>query len=371
MLTVMNELILKPVSDFVSKLQWEELTIAFLVFAVSFLILKTLKRKLAARFLDSAYQTKIDVRQIIYELSGATTSLTILIVAVWFALAAIQRTGNIAGHVILITLILQAAVWVGIVIKRLLDKAYEEKARNDPAGATAMGLVSFVARFCVWIVAFLLILDNLGVNITALVAGLGIGGVAIALAVQNILGDLMASLSIVFDKPFVVGDSIIVGEFTGTVEAIGIKTTRLRSLQGEQVIFSNSDLLSSRIRNYKRLYERRVLFTIGVTYQTGNDVLSKIPLMLEQIVKSQDKVRFDRAHFKNFGDSALIFEVVYFVISSEFNVYMDIQQAINLEIFRQFNEQKIEFAYPTSTVYLPDLEDAAGKVFFKEKTVNG
>ncbi len=183
-------------------------------------------------------------------------------------------------------------------------------------------------------------------------AGLGIGGIAVALAVQNILGDLFASLSIVLDKPFVIGDFIIVNEFLGTVEHIGLKTTRIRSLSGEQVIFSNADLLRSRIRNFKRMFERRVTFSIGVTYQTPSDKLERISALLKEIVVKQPKARFDRAHFKEFGDSALIYEVVYYVQNPDFNVYMDIQQAINIEIVRRFEEESIEFAYPTRTIHV-------------------
>jgi MscS family membrane protein len=196
----------------------------------------------------------------------------------------------------------------------------------------------------------LLILDQLGFDITALVAGLGIGGVAIALAVQNVLGDLFASLSIVLDKPFVVGDTINVGDMTGTVEYIGIKTTRLRSLSGEMIVFSNNDLLKSRIRNFRVMQERRIVFAVQVTYDTAQEKLERIPGMLRAAVENRKQTRFDRAHFKGFSESALDFEVVYFVTTPDYNVYMDVQQAINLEIYRRFVEEKIEFAYPTRTL---------------------
>src|SRR5690606_319662 len=187
---------------------------------------------------------------------------------------------------------------------------------------------------------------------TALIASLGVGGIAVALAAQNILGDLFSSLSIMFDKPFVVGDFIIVGEELGTVEKIGLKTTRVRSLHGEQLIFSNTDLLNSRIRNFKRMYQRRIVFSIGITYEPPYEKLKEVASMLRAIVQAHDLVRFDRAHFKGFGDSSLDFEVVYWVLDSDFNKYMDIQQAINLEIFRRFEEQGIAFAYPVRTVHL-------------------
>lgn len=187
---------------------------------------------------------------------------------------------------------------------------------------------------------------------TALVAGLGVGGIAVALAAQNILGDLFASLTIVFDKPFLIGDFIIVGEHLGTVEHIGLKTTRLRSLTGEQLVFSNTDLLNSRIRNFKRMQERRIVFTIGVSYGTPYHAIAAIPGIIRNIVEDTAQVRFDRAHFKEYGTYSLNFEVVYWVLSPEFALYMDIQQQINLEIFRRFEEEGIQFALPMQNLYL-------------------
>jgi small-conductance mechanosensitive channel len=192
------------------------------------------------------------------------------------------------------------------------------------------------------------------VKITTLVASLGIGGIAVAMALQNILGDIFASLSILLDKPFVVGDFIIVETHMGTVEYIGLKTTRIRSLSGEQLVFSNSDLLKSRIRNYKRMAERRVVFSIGVVYQTDHDTLKKIPDLIRKIIEDQDQVRFDRSHFQGYGEFSLNFETVYYVLSPDYNRYMDVQQAINLAIFRQFETLNIGFAYPTQTVFLKD-----------------
>ncbi len=218
-----------------------------------------------------------------------------------------------------------------------------------------MDVLGFVLRLGVWTIVLLLLLGNLGVQITPLLAGLGVGGIAVALAAQNVLGDLFASLSIVLDKPFAVGDFLIIGDFLGTVEQVGIKTTRLRSLSGEQLVFSNNDLLNSRIRNYGRMYERRVLFSIGVTYQTPSEKLRRIPRIVREAVEAQDRVRFDRSHFKEYGDFALVFETVYYVLAADYNIYMDIQQAINLRIYEQFEAEGIEFAYPTQTVYVPGL----------------
>jgi small-conductance mechanosensitive channel len=195
-------------------------------------------------------------------------------------------------------------------------------------------------------------LSNLGVNITAFVASLGVGGIAVALAAQNVLGDLFASLSIVIDKPFEVGDFIALGAVSGTVENVGLKTTRIRSLGGEQVVMSNTELLKQTISNYKRLAERRIVFGFGVRYGTPPELLAQIPGIAEQAVKSGSRLRFDRAHFKALGESSLDFEVVYIVLDADYNLYMDEQQRINLELVRELAARGVEFAFPSRTVYL-------------------
>ncbi len=249
--------------------------------------------------------------------------------------------------------ILQAALWANALITFGLNRYQKQNRSLDPARVTTMRAVSLAARLLLILIAAILILDNLpGVEITALVASLGIGGIAIALAVQNILSDLFASLSIILDKPFVLGDFIIVDNYMGTVEYIGLKTTRIRSLSGEQLIFANNDLLQSRIRNYKRMAERRVVFGLGVTYQTPYAKLEAIPGWIETIIRDQDLVRFDRAHFQAFGDYALQFEIVYYVLDADYNRYMDIQQAIILAIHQKFEAEGVVFAYPTQTLFV-------------------
>ncbi|MBL7151919.1 MAG: mechanosensitive ion channel family protein [Candidatus Omnitrophica bacterium] len=209
-----------------------------------------------------------------------------------------------------------------------------------------------VAMLIIWSLAVIFFLDNLGFKISAVIAGLGIGGVAVALAAQAILGDLFSYFAILFDRPFEVGDFIITGEYLGTVEHIGIKTTRIRSLSGEQLIFSNTDLTNSRVRNYKRMDRRRVAFKLGVTYQTSLEQSKLIPGIIEKIIKEVSDTVFDRAHFFSYGDFSLVYEVVYYVIGSDYNKYMDIQQEINFAIKEEFEKRNIEFAYPTQTLYL-------------------
>lgn len=210
-------------------------------------------------------------------------------------------------------------------------------------------------RAVVWGLGLVFLLDNLGFDISAVIAGLGIGGVAVALASQGILEDLFSYFSILFDRPFELGDFIIVGEFMGTVERVGIKTTRLRSLSGEELVMPNTDLTGSRIRNYKRMQRRRVAFHIGVTYETGQAKLEEIPTLIREIIVNTDNAIFDRAHFLAYGGFSLDFEVVYFVTSNDYNLYMDTQQAINLSLKRVFEDKGIDFAYPTQVNYLASL----------------
>jgi small-conductance mechanosensitive channel len=225
---------------------------------------------------------------------------------------------------------------------------------QDQGGAMGATVLGFLGQMTVWSLILLLCLEALGVNVNSLIASLGVGGIAVALAAQNVLGDLFASISILLDKPFVAGDAIQVGDFVGTVERIGVKTTRLRSVDGEEIVMGNSDLVSSRIRNYKRVNERRVVCQLGVAYQTASNLAEAVPGMLREIVQGVPQARFDRAHLKALADSSILFELVYCVQSPDFNVRMDAQQAVNLAILRRFKREGIEFAYPTHTVHLVD-----------------
>ncbi len=229
---------------------------------------------------------------------------------------------------------------------------YLRKRGNDSTLKKSLQGMLMVVQFVIWGGAVIFFLDNLGFKVSAVLAGLGIGGVAVALAAQAVLKDLFSYFCIIFDRPFVLGDFIIVGDYLGTIEHIGIKTTRIRSLSGEMMIFSNSDLTDSRVRNYKLMERRRVLFQLKVVYQTPLERIKEIPVMLEKIIKGVEGAVFDRAHFLSFGDFSLDFEVVYYVIGGDYNKYMDIQQQINFAVMRGFAEKKIEFAYPSQTVFL-------------------
>lgn len=279
----------------------------------------------------------------------------LLLVSVYLGSLVLELSGksrDIVETVAILALLLQAALWGTKLLKFVIEHYMNQRRESDPALATTVSAMSFIGNLVLWSVVILLALDNLGVEVTALVAGLGVGGIAVALAAQNILGDLFASLSIVLDQPFVMGDFIIVGDQMGTVEKVGLKTTRVRALSGEQLVFANTDLLQSRIRNFKRMRERRVVFAIGVVYETPRTKLTEIPRIIREIVESQEGARFDRSHFKEFADFSLNFETVYYVEVPDYNVYMDVQQAINLAIFERFAAEGIDFAYPTRKLFV-------------------
>ncbi|MGV8057134.1 MAG: mechanosensitive ion channel family protein [Smithellaceae bacterium] len=329
--------------------------IAFGAVVVTFLILIIIRKIVIRRLARLASRTETQIDDLLLAVLSGTKHFFLFIVSLYigsdfFVLQ--PHVLTIWNKIFFVVVVIQIALWGGRGINYLIGINVKKRMADDAASATTISVLGFISKLILWSVALLLLLDNLGVNITSLVAGMGIGGIAVALAAQNILGDLFASLSIVIDKPFVIGDFIVVDQLKGTVEHIGLKTTRLRSLGGEQLVFSNNDLLKSRIQNFKRMVERRVVFGFGVTYQTPHEKLSLINDIIREIILKQEQVRFDRVHFKEYGDSALNFEVVYFVKSQDYNIYMDIQQAINLEMFRRFQEAGIEFAYPTRTLFV-------------------
>lgn len=247
---------------------------------------------------------------------------------------------------------IQVAVWGFFIIRTWKEDFLNRRIEQDVSAAGVLGILYFFIQSSFIVAVVLVALSNVGVDIGALIAGLGVGGIAVALAAQNILGDLLASLSIVLDKPFVVGDFIIVGEDKGTVDKIGIRSTQVRSLSGEQLVFSNKDLLQNTIRNYKRMWERRVVQSFGVVYSTSPARLKEIPLWVKGFVEELDGVRFDRCHFCKYGDSSLDFELVFWVASPDYTIYMDLQQTLLLKITEKFNNEGVEFAFPTRTLYM-------------------
>jgi small-conductance mechanosensitive channel len=246
-------------------------------------------------------------------------------------------------------------------------QSYVRRQEQGDEKVKQLGGIMLIMNAVIWIIGIIFLFDNLGYNVGTIIAGLGIGGIAIALAAQNILGDLFNYFVIFFDRPFEIGDFIILDDKMGTVEYIGIKTTRVKSLSGEQLILSNSDLTKSRVHNYKRMERRRIEFNIGIVYETPLEKIQEVPSIIKEIITSIDGLTLDRTHFKGYGDFSLIFQTVYFVESPDFNYYMDRQQTINLRLYEEFQKRKIEFAYPTQSVFLTPTN----KENHKEQMVSG
>lgn len=330
--------------------------VAGVMFAVALLLLVAIRRLIVNRLGARAAKTNTQIDDLIVDIVRRTRWYFLVFLAFEIGTRALvlpARVDAIISKATVVVALLQIGIWASGIVTFWITRFYERRrAENDTSGATTIKALGVAARVFVWALVFAMLLKAFGFDVTALVTGLGIGGVAIALAVQNILGDLFAALAIVVDKPFVIGDFIVVDSVAGSVENIGLKTTRLRSISGEQIIASNSDLLKSRIRNYKRMYERRVVFSINVTYDTPPDTMARIPGIIREIITAQHPVRFDRSHFASYADSWLSFESVYYVLDPDYTRYMDIQQAIYLDILRRFNAEGIEFAFPTRTVVM-------------------
>jgi small-conductance mechanosensitive channel len=329
--------------------------VALALGAASVVVLRVLTGTLVRRVAAVAERTATYWDDVLANVLRSTKGWFLAVVALLILVTVLELPADwevAIRRVAAVALVVQGGFWAAAGLTGWLAGYRRTEIADDPAAATTVGAIGFVGKLVLWSVVLLLALDNLGMDVTALVAGLGVGGVAVALAAQNILGDLFASMSIVLDKPFVLGDFIIVDEYQGSVEHVGLKTTRVRSLTGEQLVFSNADLLRSRLRNFGRMKERRITFAVGVIYQTPRDKLALVPTILREAVEAQNQTRFDRAHFKSFGASSLDFEVVYYVKVPDYNTYMDLQQAINLRVVERFAAEGIEFAYPTRTVHL-------------------
>jgi small-conductance mechanosensitive channel len=336
--------------------QW---ALAALAFAVTFTVLPFLRIFLLSRARKLRGLSEAGPIELVLLLIKRTRSLFLFVVALYFAMRFLElppRLDRISTSVIVFAGWFQAALW-GVAAANFFVDQRKRQAAERTGGASENAVLDiglFVARVLIFAVAILLALDNLGVNITALVAGLGVGGIAIALAVQTILGDLLASLSIMLDKPFEVGDWLRIDDIEGTVEKIGVKSTRLRSFSGEQLVLSNADILSCRIRNMGRMPERRSLFTLGIAYETSPEKLITVPSLVEAAVTGVSGTRFEYCVFRQFGASALEFEVVYYVLDpagARFK-FLRAVDTINRKIHADFAANGIEFAYPTQTVYV-------------------
>lgn len=307
------------------------------------------RRVLARRIAPLVVRTNTFLDDIALILADTTSAPIVLLLALYAGSLALSFEADLkqgTRAVAVVLFLIQLGIWGNALIRHGVERYTERNRETNAAAAGTARLLGVLGRLALYSLVLLLILDNIpGVEVTALVASLGIGGIAVALAAQNILGDLFASLSIAFDKPFVVGDFIAVGDDMGTVELIGLKTTRLRSLSGEQLSFPNSDLVSSRIRNFARMEERRVVFSFRVPYDTSHEQLGAIPELVRAIVEGIELTRFDRATLMRFDDLGLAFEVVYFVLTPNFNQYADIQQQIALTLIEALASRGVSFAH--------------------------
>lgn len=357
--------------DFLSTEIWSntlnDYLIAIATFLVAVLFIRVIKSAVIGRIKKWSRHTATDLDDRLIRIVEQPTLLLLYLGSFYVAVS------NLDLHSILQQSTDVVCVATGtVLVIQLLGSLVEYAARlyllrrgDDPAFEQTVNAVVPAIKVIVWAIGLVFLLDNLGFDISAVVAGLGIGGVAVALAAQGVLGDLFSYVSILFDRPFELGDFIIVGDLVGTVEHIGLKTTRLQSITGEELIIANTDITSSRIQNFKRMARRRIAFNLGVTYGTTAEQMKQIPGVIQKIIDGLDAVTFDRAHFSFYGDFSLNYEVVYYVETNDYNTYMDVQQAIYLAIKDAFESRSIEFAYPTQMLYIDRMaaENNQGKQF--------
>ncbi len=356
-------MVLDAISEFLTRSYWgntvEEYIVAVLILLTLNIILRIFKFTAIKKLRNYSGKTKTEVDGMAINILDTFGWPFYSIVSLQIAILYID-TANWLSNVVYYALII-LLTWYGV---RAINKAVtfsstklvKQRAKQGEKDSSIIDLLSRIIRGIVWLLALLFLLSNFGVEITPLIAGMSIGGLAIAFALQNILGDIFASFSIYFDKPFEVGDFIIIGSDMGVVEDIGIKSTRIKALQGHLLIVSNKELTEARINNYKQLEKRRIVFGFGVTYETPVKKMKKINEIVKKVFENEELAELDRVHFKEFGDFSLDYEVVYYANTQDYTKYMDIQESINLAIKEKFEKEGIEMAFPTQTIYTPDLE---------------
>lgn len=344
--------------EFLNQSYWgntiQSYLIAVGIFIVGLILVKILEKIVLYRFKKWAERTETTIDDLLIK-SIEKSIIPLLYFGVFYsAITSLTLAARVSKVIEIASLFLVTFFIVRFISSSIMftiSYFIKKQERGEEKARQLRGMTVLINIF-VWVIGIVFLMDNLGFNISAIVAGLGIGGIAIALAAQAILGDLFSYFVIFFDRPFEIGDYITVQDKAGTVEYTGIKTTRIRALNGEQLVFSNTDLTNSRLHNFKKMRERRVLFKLAFVYKTTAAQLEEIPKIVRQIIEKQNDVRFDRGHFTSYGEFSLNFEFVYFVISGDYNKYMDTHQSINLEIYKEFEKRGIEFAYPTQTLYL-------------------
>ncbi|MCK4473810.1 mechanosensitive ion channel family protein [Candidatus Parcubacteria bacterium] len=333
-----------------------EYLLAIAVFGLAFFVLNIFRNVGLKKLKKLASKTKTEYDDLLVKILASISLWFYCLLSLWLAFQVVSISEKVAKY--FSYLIFIAVVYYLVkAFQELIDFAFvkllaQREQEGKKIDVSAIALLSKILKIALWATAILLVLQNLGFNVTTLVAGLGIGGVAIAFALQGILSDVFACFSIYFDKPFETGDYIVIDKDSGTVKKIGIKSTRIQTLQGEELVISNKELTAKRIHNYKKMEKRRIVFNFGVVYETGVEKLKKIPEIVKEIIGKFEIAELNRVHFKEFGDFSLNFEVVYYLNSKEYQKYMDTQQEINLALKDAFEKQGIEFAYPTQTILL-------------------
>lgn len=328
--------------------------IAIFIFLGFFLFFKFFDYYLIYKIEKVAKKTRTDWDNLLVDFLKEIKWFFYFILSIYIAVQYINVM-NLINNVLYFLVIIVAGFYVAKGISKAINHFVEIQLnksgeKQSASSSSMMKLLGNIAKGIIWIVALLMILSNAGIEITPMIASLGVGGIAIALALQSILGDLFGAFVIYFDKPFKEGDFIIVGDDMGVVKHIGIKSTRIQALQGQELVISNTELVNSRVNNYKQMQKRRIAFEFGVKYDTGKTKLNKIKGIVKKIFEKVDNADLDRVHFKSFGDFSLDYEVVYYVMSADYNQYMDIQEQVNLNLYAEFEKAKIEFAFPTQTI---------------------
>lgn len=325
-----------------------------LIFMVSFLVIQFFKAVIFKRIFKWAESRSVTAQLKLIPVVKKYLPRILYVLAFYISVNTLVISPYV--HRIIMILVLSAIVYIVskliIAFMEFMFSRYGERPDVDPSQSIAMTWLAKMIKVVIWIIAFLIVISNIVPDVSALVAGLGVGGIAVAFAAQAVIEDIFSYFTIFLDRPFQIGDFITTGDYLGEVKHIGLRTTRLKSLGGEELVFSNKDLTSARLRNYKTMEERRVVFSLGVTYDTPLDKLKLIPEVLKEIIESKEMTRFDRAHFLAYGDSSLKYEIVYYVLSGNYNVYMDVQQSINFEIRERFDALSLEFAFPSRTLYI-------------------
>ncbi|MCF7795190.1 mechanosensitive ion channel family protein [Patescibacteria group bacterium] len=348
--------------EFLNNLPWQAVfynnTLSEYVWALGLFILiafafKIIKKRVWVRLEKISKLSKTNLDDKIIELLKSIGASFYLILSLWIVSRTLDLSSivnDVINTLFIIMIFHQATKFLQLLLKFWVNKSVESESQKN----NILPLLSVTMKVVVWVFGILLILSNLGVDVTSLIAGLGIGGIAVALAAQAVLGDIFSSITIYFDKPFEAGDFIILedGATMGVVEKIGFKTTRIKAIGGEEVVVSNSSLTSQKIHNYKKMEKRRVAVNFGVVYSISQEKMKRIPEIVKKIVDDISDIDFDRVHFKKFADSSLVFELIYFVGTADYYAYMDQNQELHLNIKEQFEKENIEMAFPTQTIHL-------------------